>query len=181
MPWDRSERLAFKRDLAISLILLTVSFISSVFISVSRLYKIHRTKSWIATKGIIESKWIDADRSSDTTIFFWNTNYTYVHDGKKYTSNRYNILKKHRVLTEEEEHERIYKARMKYGYARDLRGPYSQGQETICFVNPDNPQESVLNRKHTLAMFINGPLVISLAILIASLFLVIKFIRTYHY
>ncbi|MHA2123432.1 MAG: DUF3592 domain-containing protein [Promethearchaeota archaeon] len=180
MPWDLSDRLAFKRDLAISLILLIVSFVSSVFISVSRVRKIHRTKSWIATKCIIESKWLDADRSSETTIFFWNTNYTYVHDGQKYTSNRYNILKKHRILTEEE-HERIYKARMKYGYARDLRGPYSQGEETICFVNPDNPKESVLNRKYTFSMFINGPLVISFTILIASLFCLIRFIRTYHY
>jgi hypothetical protein len=180
MPWDLSDKRALKHDLSIILTLLLGSTIWICYIILSRINKVYKVKNWVSTKCVIDSIYVDVEHWSEPAIFFWNIHYNYTYNGLKYTSSRYNILRNQRIITNQEK-ERIKKEKDKYGLMHKPKGPYSPGDETICFVNPNNPAEAVINRKYTFTTFINRPLMAGVVIFIGSLLILITFIRAFHY
>jgi hypothetical protein len=179
MPWDLSDRREFKRELIITLVLLLGSTIWISYKIASIAHKVHKVNRWLLTKCIIDSIYIDTDHMSEPAVFFWNIQYYYEYNGQKYTSNRYNTLQKHKYLTTEEE-DRQSNGRMKYGYTYQAQGPFSQGDETTCFVNPRNPSESILTREYKYRSVLYR-LFPSVVLLLGSLVILFKFVQTFHY
>lgn len=179
MRWDKSDKKAFYHDLYITMALLIGSSIWLSYTVFTLASKVKKVNNWVPTKCVIDSIYVDTDHWSEPAVFFWNTHYSYEYNGREYTSNRYNIIKKHRIVTEEEK-ERIKKEKYWLGYMHKPRGPYSPGEETVCFVNPDSPKEAVLDRQHPMGIFAKDLFLPCLFLITNSAFLIL-FIRTFRY
>jgi hypothetical protein len=103
----------------------------------------NRVRNWVDVPCLIKDVKIDVDPISDIANFFWVISYTYEYDGRRFTSSRYNIIEKNKVIGGKEKKE-IIKARKA---KQKVQEPYSVGGETVCFVNPENPSNSVLVRE----------------------------------
>jgi hypothetical protein len=178
VPWNLSDKRDFKRELAITLGLLLSSIVWISYTIASTVYKVHKVNRWLPKKCVIDSIYIDTDHTSEPAVFFWNIQYCYEYNGQKYTSNRHNILKKHKALTKEEE-DRQSKGRMKHGYTYEVQGPFSQGDETTCFVNPRNPSEAILSREYKYRSVLKR-LLPPVILLLGSLAILYKFVQTFH-
>ncbi|MDD5065047.1 MAG: DUF3592 domain-containing protein [Phycisphaerae bacterium] len=154
------------------MILLVGSIIGICYAILSTAVKVKKVNNWVPTRCVVDSVYVDIDPSTQDDILFWNIHYTYKYNGQEYASNRYNILRRHIIITREEG-KRITTERLKRGQSYTPRGPYLQGEETGCFVNPDNPAEAVLSQEYTFVTFlINKPVFIAVTIfiLIAGLY-----------
>ena len=92
----------------------------------------NRVRSWVEVPCLIKDVKIDVDHISSIANFFWVISYAYEYDGRQFTSSRYNIVEKNKVIGGKEKRA-IIEAR-KAG--RRVEEPYSVGDESVCFVNP---------------------------------------------
>ncbi|MDD5065075.1 MAG: hypothetical protein PHQ35_10025 [Phycisphaerae bacterium] len=100
-------------------------------------------KNWIEVPCLIKNVKLDVHPMANPPIFYRVISYEYEYKGSLYTSSRYNIVEKNKVIGGKEKEE-IKKTR-KAG--KEVKGPYSLEDETVCFVNNKNPIESVLVRE----------------------------------
>ena len=103
----------------------------------------NRVLNWIQLPCTIEKVKIDVDPIANPASFFWVISYGYEYEGTRYISDRYNIVNKNKHIGGKEEREIVNARKAK----QNIPEPYSIGDNTVCFVNPDNPSESVLIRE----------------------------------
>jgi len=137
---DRQRRI---RNIIIQSFIALACFVWLCLI-LSKTYKEEkRVSNWTQVPCTIKSIKIDVEPMSQIANFFWVIIYEYEYDNNTYTSRVYNLVEKNKVIGGKEK-EKIIKARQE---KRKIPEPYSVNDKTVCFVNPDNPSESVLVRE----------------------------------
>jgi hypothetical protein len=119
------------------------------------------------------------ERLPEVPIFFWRICYAYEYDGQNYTSDKYTILHP-RYLTSQEK-DRVAKELLKHAYDPFYtpKGPFIEGETTVCYVNPERPSEAVLVREYTWKSFVR-PIGLPIALLIYCIGALTAFFCTYH-
>lgn len=108
-------------------------------------YKVNRTKSWVKTNCIIESRVMDYEVLSNYDILpHYKIKYKYEYKGIAYCAAQYNALEESYIRATHTEEERE---------AFKKENPFAPEKKTVCFVNPDNPSQAVLSRDFTLGLF----------------------------
>ena len=168
------DRRRHRRDIIIFSVIVASGCIW-FYIVLSKIIKdSNRVLNWVQVPCLIKEVQIDTDHTSNPPNFFWVISYEYEYDGRQYTSDRYNTVEKNKTIGGKEK-EKIVKARREH---RRVRQPYSAGQKTACFVNPENPIESVLVlevRNKEIRKRLLGPCII----IIFNLFALLYVIRNY--
>jgi len=139
---ERNKR-RYKKHIIIASTLVTASIVWFLLTLTKTNQDANRVRSWIEVPCLIKSVKIDVEPVSAIANFFWAIFYEYEYEGLKYTSSRYNIVEKNKVIGGKEKKE-IIKARKAN---QKVQEPYSVGDKTVCFVNPDNPSNSILIRE----------------------------------
>ena len=91
---------------------------------------------WTETPCVIVKSEVGSHSDSDGTTYSVDIVYTYTHDGRDYRGDRY-----------------IFQGGSSSGYDRKAAvvAEYPEGSERVCYVNPDEPGESVLSVDFNLA------------------------------
>lgn len=178
MPWDTSDRKYFLKRVYFNIIFILTSFIWLIISGIKLNNKVNNVNKWVSVPCVITEIYMDVDHVADPPIFFWNTKYEYEYEGKTYLSDRYNILKKYDRLSYEEEEKIREEKRGKLLY--EPVGPYSSGEDTICYVNPKKPSEAVLNREHRNRTIFHC-LFLQIIVVIFSMINFVAFYRKFHY
>jgi hypothetical protein len=141
--WKERDRRRRKRNIIIlSLIVLAASV--WFWLTLSKTTEDQKKVwNWLQTPCVIKSVKIDVDPLSQIANFYWVISYEYEYDGHNYTSNKYSIVEKNKIIGGKEKEE-IMKARQEN---RRIHEPYTVGGKVSCFVNPNNPSESVIVRQ----------------------------------
>ena len=121
-------------------VLLIGGFAGIYFWTVKSYMTFRDSKNWIETPCVIISSKVGVHRGDDSTTFSVDITFEYEFEGSKYTSSRYNLAPAGSSTGYESKKEVVKK--------------YPPGMETICFVNPKNPSQAVLNRDFTPAMLL---------------------------
>lgn len=87
-------------------------------------------QAWVETPCRVVSSEV-AEHDGDSTTYSINVIFEYSHEGRLYTGNRYDFV-----------------TGSSSGYAPKARvvEQYPPGGKTVCYVNPDDPTDSVINR-----------------------------------
>ncbi len=129
-----------------ALFTLVLSFIGLI----TDINNIERAKKWLETPCIIlSSNYTEEIRTKGGNFYVFNIEYSYTHDNLKYKSTRYNFYNDYGGWYF-----------LKFAIKKRL-AKFPAGKNTVCYVNPANPGESVLIRGgrlgvriYTLAFFI---------------------------
>lgn len=98
------------------------------------LWRIERAKNWAKVPCRIESSNVLRHRGDKTDTYSVDILYAYEVGGKGYKSNRYKFMGG---------------SSSGQSSKREIVDRYPPGLETVCFVNPDDPYDAVLNRGFT--------------------------------
>ncbi|MBN1393131.1 MAG: DUF3592 domain-containing protein [Sedimentisphaerales bacterium] len=104
---------------------------------------VKQVKSWVEVPCLITVVRAGLDPMSDAFIqsHSWFIFYKYEYDGRQFTSSRYNIVEKGKKMDSDDQK---VMDRTPFGTKPKVREPYSVGDKTVCFVNPENPSDAVL-------------------------------------
>jgi hypothetical protein len=103
--------------------------------------KVQEAKSWPEVSCTILSSQVRTHDSDDGTTYSVDILYAYEWNGRTYKSNRYQFLGG---------------SSSGYRAKADTVSDYPEGSSRICFVNPQDPTQAVLNRNFPLGMYIGG-------------------------
>lgn len=112
-------------------VFLTFGVVATYSFAVKPWADVWRARSWVAVPCLILSSEVKENRGSDSTTYSVAIAYTYDVDGHTYEGNRYDFTK---------------------GSSSGRKGKvaivkrYREGAEMVCYVNPQNPAESVIER-----------------------------------
>tara|TARA_Y100001934_G_C12357501_1_gene778886 strand:- start:413 stop:2110 length:1698 start_codon:yes stop_codon:yes gene_type:complete len=90
------------------------------------------SSDWKETPCVIQMSEVRSQRGSDSTTYSVAVEYSYTVKGKEYRSSRYRFMK--------------ISSSGRSGKREIVKG-LPAGKETVCYVDPDDPTEAVLNRK----------------------------------
>lgn len=133
----------YKKQAIVSATVVSVCVIWFLLILSKMNKDVKGVENWVEVPCQIKSVKLDVHPMANPPIFYWVISYEYEYEGSPYTSSRYNIVEKNKIIGTKEKEE-IKKTR-KAG--KEVKGPYSLEDKTVCFVNPKNPIESVLVRE----------------------------------
>ena len=119
-------------------IFFVVGCITFFFMFLRPLYQIHAARNWVEAPCVIESSEVLEHSDSDGTTYSVRVVYKYFFQGKTYSSDRYS-----------------FEAGSTNGRAGKERivDRYPPGSESICYVDPSDPTQAVLNREFVPAIW----------------------------
>ena len=94
-------------------------------------WKSLEARSWVEVPCVIQSSEVGSHRDSDGTTYSVKIRFKYWYDDVEYESDRYQFLK--------------MSSSGRKGKAAIVK-KYPPGAETVCFVDPDNPEDAVIYR-----------------------------------
>jgi len=163
---DRKRRI---RNIIIQALIVLACFIWLLLAITKTSKEEKRVSTWVQVACTVENMKIYVDPMANPASFYWIISYKYQYEAKEYVSDKYNIVNKYKHIGGHEE-KKIAAARKE---KRKIPEPYSVGDKTVCFVNPDMPSESVLVReikgKEIFVFRLLGPVVLSIGFLIVLL------------
>ncbi len=112
-------------------IFLAAGSIGFFFMFLRPLYQIHAAGDWVETQCVVESSEVRVHSSSDGTTYSVHIVYKYLVDGDWQQADRYSF--------------EMGSSGGRGGKQRVV-DRYPPGSESICYVNPDDPTQAVLNR-----------------------------------
>jgi hypothetical protein len=86
---------------------------------------------WVRTECVIKESEAQSHSSDDGTMYRPHFRYTYYFDGKEYTSDQYSFFNS---------------STRNYDAVADLVAAHPVGSQGLCYVNPENPDQAVINR-----------------------------------
>ncbi len=122
-------------------IFFVVGFAFFFFVFIRPVYKVINAKFWMEVPCRVLSSEVRSHSDSDGTTYREDILYSYEINGRKYQSNKYNFLGG---------------ASSGYKGKRKIIEKYPQGSTRLCYVNPKNSFEAVLNRGFTKRLFLLG-------------------------
>ncbi len=102
------------------------------FLIFPMLYKAYNSDAWIQLPCRVESSRVQSHSDSDGTTYSVDICYTYTYKGITYRSDKYNF---------------IGGSSSGYRSKAAIVRQYPAGKQTVCFVNPEDPSDAVLNTK----------------------------------
>lgn len=90
------------------------------------------SRSWVETSCVVQASRVGESSDSDGTTYRVEVEYTYSFQGREYRSSRYNFLDFYSSGHE--------------GKA-EVVARYPPGARTVCYVDPDDPSQAVIDRK----------------------------------
>jgi len=102
--------------------------------------------SWTKTDCVIESRELKSEGKEysgpdSTATFYWELIYSYYVDGKRYASSVFNVLEPGIYLGKGTFLDYIA---LTSKQIKDGTGPYPKNSRQVCYVNPNNPEDAVL-------------------------------------
>lgn len=131
----------------------------SYFLIIQPVSKSVAAKKWDSVPCKIISSNLREHYNDDGKTYSVDIQYSYKYKNKEYTSSKYNFLGGSTSL---------YNTQIK------ILKKYPAGSENICYVNPDNPSEAVLNRGIPKMVYIGIGIIIFLIFILVLIFLSIK-------
>ena len=117
-------------------IFLGVGLIIFTFAGVLPFVDYRRSLNWIGKEAIVRKAWIDSrqhtHKGRTKTTYALKVEYSYRHNGKNYTSRRYQYPERYSS----------YDLRKK----RSLLRTFPPGKKILCFINPARPEEAAIQR-----------------------------------
>ena len=113
--------------------------------------KIENTHSWTKTNCVIESRELNSEGKEysgpdSTANFYWKIFYSYHVDGKRYISDIFNTVDVGIYLGKGTFLDYIT---LTNRHIKDGTGSYPKNSWHICYVNPDDPEDAVLELAET--------------------------------
>jgi hypothetical protein len=90
------------------------------------------SRSWVETPCVVQASRVGESSDSDGTTYRVEVEYTYSLQGREYRSSRYNFLD-------------FYSSG--YDGKAEVVARYPPGTRTVCYVDPDDPSQAVIDRK----------------------------------
>jgi len=108
-----------------------IGSVVSWFLFVRPLMRVDAAESWAETPCTVVSSEVESHAGSDSTTYSVHIVYRYEVEGQEYTSERYDFL-----------------GGSSSGYEGKARivAQHPPGKKTVCYVNPEDPAEAVLDR-----------------------------------
>jgi hypothetical protein len=156
MPWDTSDKISFLGALVAAIVFASAFIFWAIHDYANSVGRTNEVNNWVTVPCVIDGVSIAPRKHLATRqegiknayreaagqdVLIWRIWYTYEFEGKNYKTGKYNILDGGKELTEEE------KKQSRAAIYRGPRGPFAPGDKTVCYVNPGNPSEAVLNRE----------------------------------
>jgi len=110
-----------------------------VFLCVVPILRWMNAQQWDATECRIINSYVDSHSDSDGTTYSIEIRYRYEYNGRPYNGYRYNF---------------VSGSSSGYKNKRAVVDQYPEGRTKTCYVNPDNPGESVISRDFSLGYLI---------------------------
>jgi len=152
-----AKNLGPKVELAVGLVFAAVGGALSIFLLVIPATKLINALNWTETPAVVESSTVRSWSTDDGTTHKADVLYAYEAGGRRWLSNRRNFFSM---------------SSSDYGDSREVVESYPAGHATTCFVDPDDPSQSVLDRRlrpvHLIGLFPLFFLVAGLALLAHS-------------
>jgi hypothetical protein len=104
------------------------------FVGIRPAWRIHQAGQWPAAPCRILSSKVKSNSSSDGTTYSVAITFAYQYGGRDYTSDQYSFF--------------TGSSSGRSGKAKVVAA-HPPGRQTVCYVNPNDPQEAVLNRRYT--------------------------------
>ncbi len=95
-------------------------------------------RGWLETPCVVVSSQVRSHSSDDGPTYSVDILYTYAVNGKEYKSNRYQFMGG---------------ASSGYGSKAEIVNRHPPGAHTVCYVNPRDPTQAVLERRFTSGLF----------------------------
>ncbi len=111
-------------------IFLLVGVVAFYFLGVKVLGKAFASENWDETPCVIATSRVASSSDSDGTTYSIEITYRYTHSGQVHTGSKWNFLGG---------------SSSGYDGKAAIVDQYPPGKEVVCYVNPENPTESVLN------------------------------------
>lgn len=102
-----------------------------IFLSIPMWSKAIASTQWIETPCVILSSRVKTHSGSESTTYSVAIDYRYTFNGQEYRSDRYNP---------------VPGSSSGYDGKKDIVNRYPKGSTQVCYVNPKNPQEALLQR-----------------------------------
>jgi hypothetical protein len=122
---------------ALFALFLVVGSVGFYFIGLQPAIRILLARDWIRTPCVVIDARVRSNTGSNSKTYRINILYSYKFKGKRYKSNQYNFV---RGSTAEHDRKTAIVKR------------HPPGTLTVCWVNPDNPSDAVLDRSPSLEM-----------------------------
>jgi hypothetical protein len=142
---DSSKRYSSKRlnpgNMVIFLIIFILASLLEYIFFISPLIKCIRARSWEATPCTINSGRLITKSTKGRTLYGLDLSFSYEFNKFKYSSNTYSISENYSD---------------DYGAVKGMLGKYSPGTKALCYVNPSQPFEAVINRDINVFLCFSG-------------------------
>jgi hypothetical protein len=102
-------------------------------------WKVLTAGNWVETPCLVESSRVRAHRGDESTTYSVDILYHYVFNDREYKSSRYDFMGG---------------STSSYHGKAAVVSRYPPGKETICYVNPTDPTEAVLNREFSADLWV---------------------------
>lgn len=137
-----AKNLGPKVELGVGLIFTAVGGALSIFLLVIPAVRFVSAMNWVETPAVVESSTIRSWSTDDGTTHRADVLYGYEADGRRWLSNRRDFF----TMSSSD-----------YSGCREVVESYPEGHVTTCFVDPNDPSQSVLDRRlrpvHLIGLF----------------------------
>lgn len=120
-------------------IFLIAGLIVGYFLIFQPLYGVLSARSWDETPCTIRSSELEINRGGENDSYVIAITYDYEYDGQPYVGDRYHFA--------------IDNTNTNRQWKRRIVNEHPVGHQTVCYVNPEDPQESVIERGFTREMW----------------------------
>ncbi|QEG23881.1 DUF3592 domain-containing protein [Mariniblastus fucicola] len=107
------------------------------FIAISPIVKAASSSDWVETPCTINVSKVDVDRGDDSTTYRPRVEFSYVFDGQEFSSETYDFTSLNRAKSR----------------CQEIVDANPVGMQTSCFVDPNDPESSVIARDYDFSWF----------------------------
>lgn len=162
-PISQRENKFGRVPIAFLVLFICIASFFAYFFSLAPIILSMKARGWQETPCVITSSKFNTHRD-DSTTYSLNIHYEYTFGGRKYESHGYGVFE---VLNSNRHHSSP-------ADVQEIVNQYPERLITVCYVDPQHPEESLLNRKLPVSHYVSFMIWILVFLPIGILYLMLK-------